>query len=239
MQPFLVTVHDATPAYARETASMIRDLGPLIGRRLSVGVVPDWHGRWPLAEYPEYCHLLSEAAEELLLHGYSHQRRNGRGPATWLTGGADEMNDFDGEETRGIIDRGQRVFTDAFGKPSGGFLAPAWQRGQVRANIGNGSGLAYVLGFFSLESAAGRRVRLATSTWDCGRWNWLGHVGHGIGRVLQSLEGRVPSLAIHPRDLDRGFWPQILRLVRQLLDTGYEPVTPAGLLEARRAEAAV
>jgi hypothetical protein len=239
MRPFMVTIHDATPAYARETASMIRDLGSLIGHRVAFGVVPDWDGRWPLAEYSDFCRMLQETSEELLLHGYCHRRRNGTGAATWLTGRSDEMNGFDREETRLIIDRGQRVFTDVFGKPSRGFLAPAWQRGRVRANIGSALGPEYILGFFSLESAAGRRVPLATSTWDCGRWSWLGHVGHGIGRLLRSLEGRVPSLAIHPRDLERGFRPQILALVHQLLEAGYEPVTPAGLLQAHDAEIAV
>ena len=39
-------------------------------------------------------------------------------------------------------------------------------------------------------------------------------------------------LAIHPGDLERGFWPGILRLVGELLATGYEPTTSAALLEA-------
>jgi len=58
MKHFLVCVHDATPAYARETRAMVRDLAPVLGRRLSFGVVPDWHGQWPLSEHPEYCRLL-------------------------------------------------------------------------------------------------------------------------------------------------------------------------------------
>ena len=92
----------------------------------------------------------------------------------------------------------------------------------------------HVLGFFSLESRAGRKVCLATSTWDCGRWGGLGHVGHGIGWLLRSLERGVPTLAIHPRDLQRGFWPKILRLTRELLEAGYEPSTSADLLQASR-----
>ena len=40
MRRFLVCIHDATPAYARETRVMIRDLAPFLGRRLSFGVVP-------------------------------------------------------------------------------------------------------------------------------------------------------------------------------------------------------
>ena len=232
---FLVCLHDATPAYARETRVMLRDLAPLLGRRLSIGVVPDWHGEWPLAAHPGYCRLVRESAEELLLHGYCHQRRQGWGPTSLLTGSGDEMNGLDPDETGRTIERGQRVFTDVFGKPARAFLAPAWQRGHVRPEERN-SGLDHVLGFFSLDSRSGRRVRLSTWSWDCGRWSWLGHVGHGIGRVRHSLDRGVPTLALHPRDLERGFWPKILRLTQELIATGYEPSTPARLLEASGGE---
>jgi hypothetical protein len=232
-RPFLVCIHDATPAYAPETRAMIRDLAPLLGRRLSFGVVPDWYGEWPLAAHPDYCGLVRESAEELLLHGYFHRRQRGWGATTFLAEGCDEMNGLDREETRRTLERGQRVFTEVFGEPARGFLAPAWQLGYVRPGNRNSLGLEHVLGFFSVESAAGGKVALATWTWDCGRWGWLGHLGHGIGWLRQSLDRGVPTLAIHPKDLQRGFWPKILRLIRELLQTGYEPNTPAGLLEAR------
>lgn len=232
MPPFLVCIHDATPAYAHETRVMLRDLAPLLGRRLAFGVVPDWHGAWPLAAHPDYCRLVQESSEELLLHGYFHQRRRGWGATTLLAEGSDEMNGLDGERTRRALERGQGVFTELFGEPARGFLAPAWQRGHVRPGNGNTLGLEFVLGFFSLESATGRTVPLATFTWDCGRWRWLGHAGHGIGWLRRSLERGVPTLAIHPRDLERGFWPEILRLTRALLERGYEPTTLAALLEA-------
>ena len=238
MRRFHFCIHDATPAYARETRVMIRDLAPFLGRRLSFGVVPNWHGEWPLAAHPDYCRLVREGAEELLLHGYFHQRHRGRGPISVLTERSDEMNGLDPEETRHTIDRGQRAFTEAFGAAAQGFLAPGWQPGHVRLANGNGLRLEYVLGYFSLESRAGRKVPLATWSWDCGRWGCLGHIGHGIGWLLQSLDRGVPVLAIHPRDLERGFWPKILQLTEELLESGYEPSTLAGLLEASDGEVA-
>ena len=232
MRRFLVSIHDATPAYARETQVMIRDLAPVLGRRFSFGVVPNWHDEWPLAAHPDYCRLIRETSDELLLHGYFHQRQRGWGPITWLTERCDEMNGLDPDETRRTLERGQRVFTEVFGEPARSFLAPAWQLGHVRLGTGNTFGLENVLGFFSLESSAGRKVPLATWAWDCGRWGWLGHVGHGIGWLSQFQGRGVPTLAIHPRDLARGFWPNILRLIQKLLETGYEPSTPAGFFEA-------
>ena len=212
---------------------MIRDLAPLVGRRLSLGVVPDWHGEWPLAAHPDYCALVRDASEELLLHGYFHRRRRGCGPVTLLARGCDEMNGLDSEQTRRTLERGQRVFTEVFGAPARGFLAPGWQPGHVRRGTADALGLEHVLGFLSLDSATGRRVPLATWSWDCGRWSWLGHVGHGIGWVRHALDRGVPTLAIHPADLERGHWPTILRLIEELIETGHEPSTAAGLLEAR------
>lgn len=230
MRPFLVCVHDATPAFARETRMMFRDLAPLVGQRLALGVVPNWHRQWHLTAHPDYCRLLEESSEEILLHGYFHRRQRGWGPTTFLAEGSDEMNGLDAKDTWRTIERGQQVFTEVFGQPARGFLAPAWRPGHVRALGESSLGLEYVAGFFALESHAGRRIPLATWTWDCGRWGWLGHVGHGIGWLSQSLNRGVPLLAIHPRDLARGYWPRILRLVRSIIDAGYEPATPSVLL---------
>jgi hypothetical protein len=238
MKRFHVCIHDATPAFARESRALIRDLAPLVGRRLSVGVVPDWHGEWPLAAHRDYCRLVQESAEEILLHGYFHRRWRGRGAITLLAGRCDEMNGLDRDATRRTIERGQRVFAEVFGRAAGGFLAPGWQHGHVRLEDGNALELDHVLGFFSLQSVAGRKIPLSTWTWDCGRWGWLGHIGHGIGWLLQSLDRGTPVLAIHPRDLQRGFWPKILRLTEDLLESGYEPSTLAALLESTDVEGA-
>jgi hypothetical protein len=149
------------------------------------------------------------------------------------------MNGLDAEETGRTLERGQRVFTEAFGRRARGFLAPAWQRGRVRVGNAKMRGPDYVLGFFSLESAAGPPIALSTWSWDCGREAWLGHVGHGIGWLSHYFQRGVPMLAVHPRDLERGFWKNILRLTHDLLESGYEPSTPANLLELTDVEVAV
>lgn len=210
---------------------MLGDLAPLVGRRLAAGVVPDWHGAWPLAAHADYCRLVGDATDEILLHGYSHRRERGFGPVSLLAGRCDEMNGLDAQETSHLLERGQRALEQAFGRRARGFLAPGWQRGRVRPRRGRGPGLDYSMGFFSLATPRGRSIPLATWTWDCGRLRSLGHVGHTVGRLLHARGGRVPVLAIHPADLQRGFWPGILRLVEELLATGHFPTTPSRLLE--------
>lgn len=234
-RPFLICIHDATPAFARETERLLRDLEPLVGRRISLGVVPDWRGEWSLSAHPGYCRMIAAAAGELLLHGCCHHRRDGGGPVTWLAERSDEMSGLDREQTRRTIESAQAIFSDAFGARARGFLPPAWQRGRVYRGPGQSFGLDYVMDFFSVESRADERIPLATSSWDCGRWGWLGHVGDGVGWALRAADRGVPVVAIHPRDLARGFWPRILRLTGSLLASGYQPATPAGMLERHHA----
>lgn len=209
---------------------MVRDLAPLIGRHLSFGVVPEWHGAWPLAAHREYGRFVQEASDEILLHGYSHRRQRGWGPASWLTRGSDEMNGLDRDETRRTLEMGQGVFTDVFGEPARGFLAPGWQRRHVRSETATSVGLDYVLGCFCLDALTGGSVRLATWTWDCGRWGWLGHIGDASGSLVEAVTRGVPVLAIHPKDLERGYWPRTLGLVRRLLAAGLNPSTPGRVL---------
>lgn len=229
----VVCIHDVSPAFAHETRAMLRDLAPIVGRRLALAVVPDWHGAWPLTAHPGYCRMVRDGSEELLLHGYFHRRGRGWGPATVLAGRCDEMNGLDAAETQRTLERGQQVFTTVFGTGARGFVAPAWQSGHVHRDTLHRLGLEHVVGFFSLRSGSGRTVPLATWTWDCGRWGWLGHVGHTVGWIAHARPHAVPVLAMHPRDLPRGFWPKTLRLLQTLIDRGYEPSTVAGLLEAR------
>ena len=169
MRPFLVCIHDATPAYARETRVMIRDLAPLVGRRLAFGVVPDWYGAWPLAAHPDYCRLIRDASEELLLHGYFHRRQRGWGPATLLAGQRrDERprSRRDATHTRARPARLHRRLRRTGARlPRAGLAARARAVGIAKVmvivtpirRLGQHTGLEHVLGFFSLESRAGRK----------------------------------------------------------------------------------
>ena len=239
LQRFLVCVHDVSPSFERETRQIIDDLSEIIGDRFALGVVPDWHGRWPLDEHPAFCRHVRQSSAELLLHGLHHDRARGWGLTSVLAERSDEMNGLDVAGMRRAVSQGQQMFENAFGGKARGFLAPAWQRGATNLHALEEFGIDYMLGFFAIDSRDSGSLPLATYTWDCGRWAWLGHVGHAVGSVLQSLDGRIPSLAIHPRDIARGYWPGVLRLIEALLHSGYEAALPSQLLARHNAEAVV
>ncbi len=230
MRPFLVCIHDASPAFAVQVGRMVRDLAPLVGTRISLAVVPNWHGAWPLTASPEFCDLIRSSAHEILLHGYTHTRKNGFGVVSAMTARSDEMSGLDLEGALRTVDAGQRMLRTALGEPAEGFLAPAWQQGALRPRDLEGP-TKYILGHFAVESRDGRRVSLTTWSWHCGRWSWLGHIGHAFGRAQHMLGLGVPSLALHPIDLEPGFWSRILGLVRELLAAGYEPDSARRIVE--------
>src|SRR4051794_1893790 len=79
----LVSIHDVSPAHETN----VRKLWELCrSRGLSPAllVVPNWHGEWPLEQYPQFVNWVQGGVEqgaELILHGERHDE-NGlrRGP---------------------------------------------------------------------------------------------------------------------------------------------------------------
>src|SRR5438093_3451912 len=70
----VVSIHDVTPAHAPEVARLW-SLCAARQVRPALLVVPNWHGRWPLHEHPEFVEwLLARATEgaEIVLHGERH-----------------------------------------------------------------------------------------------------------------------------------------------------------------------
>ena len=70
---FVVAIHDVAPVFWSELEEIVRALGELVGRTVSLAVVPSWHGCWPLTAHPRFVGWLAERGGEQLLHGYEHR----------------------------------------------------------------------------------------------------------------------------------------------------------------------
>ncbi len=143
-----VSIHDVSPAWEREV-DVALDMCHEVGVRPALLVVPDFHGRAPLAEAPAYqakLRALEASGHEMYLHGYFHRARPweehaasgaARGGAGLLararhayaqrivSGGEAEFSDVSRAEAEERLDRGERVLRDA-GLTIRGFVAPAW-----------------------------------------------------------------------------------------------------------------
>src|ERR1700677_1747309 len=70
----LVSIHDVTPALAPRVEALWA-LARERGVTPALLVVPNWHGRWPLGEHPEFVRWVRARADEgaeIFLHGERH-----------------------------------------------------------------------------------------------------------------------------------------------------------------------
>ncbi len=137
--PVHVSIHDVSPAWSREVDDAL-DLCHALGVRPALLVVPNFHGRAPLLESPDFCarlRALQAEGHEIYLHGLLHEsaRRydaaSGHARLVWLfaqrvaSGGEAEMMDVSEEVGKARVDEGERVLREA-GLAIDGFVAPAW-----------------------------------------------------------------------------------------------------------------
>lgn len=133
MKQLQLTVHDVSPAHEdtlRKIHSAICELGVV---RYSMLVIPDYHGEWPLDEFPDFCRWLRGLkGVEMVLHGYMHEA--GRAPAgiadrirsSFFTRGEGEFLTLDEKAAEQLLLDGRETLKRNLGIEARGFVAPAW-----------------------------------------------------------------------------------------------------------------
>lgn len=220
---FCVIVHDVTPVFAPEINQILKHLEAELGNTVSGAVVPRWHGR----EFDEKsCACFRQwSAEfgEILLHGWTHLRERRPRMVSWLTDRADEFNGLSAAEAIGRIRGGVSLMEEFLEVRVRGFVPPAWQF-PIEASQWKHSGIDYVVRFTRIEQRSGRHIPLATWSWDWGRFSWLGRPGAWLGRCARTWNrGAIPVIVLHPADVQRGFLPDAMRLIRSLIGGGWTP----------------
>jgi predicted deacetylase len=144
-----VSIHDVSPVWEREL-DVALDMAHEAGVRPALLVVPDYHGRAPLARHPafiERLRRLESEGHEIYLHGYYHRSRawddpeavaaSARGTRSpWdrvrhgfaqrvVSASEAEFSDVSREEATSRLDAGEKALRDA-GLTIRGFVAPAW-----------------------------------------------------------------------------------------------------------------
>jgi predicted deacetylase len=132
--PVHLSIHDVSPAWEREL-DVALDLCAAIDARPALLVVPNFHGEWPLAEYPDFCarlRALQAQGHEVYLHGFFHVARStGKRGLAWIwaqkivSGGEAELRDVAREEAEARLIDGEAALESA-GLRIDGFVAPAW-----------------------------------------------------------------------------------------------------------------
>ncbi|HVJ91454.1 MAG TPA: DUF2334 domain-containing protein [Labilithrix sp.] len=144
--PVHVSIHDVSPAWEREVEVAL-EMCHAAGVAPALLVVPDFHGKAPLADHPAFIdrlRALERQGHEMYLHGYYHRARAWddsdvlprREPGLLarlrhafaqkvVSGSEAEFSDVSREEAVSRLDAGERMLKDA-GLDIRGFVAPAW-----------------------------------------------------------------------------------------------------------------
>jgi uncharacterized protein len=207
----LVSIHDVTPALERNVIRLW-ELCADRGIKPALLVVPNWHGQWPLEQYPSFvAWARARAAEgaEIALHGDRHDeigsgRRIGDSWRAW--GKADREGEFlnlDASATQvRLADALKRL--RQLGLEPTGFVPPAWLAREATHQAAASVGLTFseddrwVRLFPSGRRVASPVVRWSTRT----RGRAWGSVAVATARWLLQRGSQWPRIALHPPDLD-------------------------------------
>lgn len=215
MKQLLLSIHDVTPAHRERIARLEALIARATGGSSTYAmlVVPDFHGRAPIAgdrAFHGWLRARAEAGVEILLHGWFHRdQAKHSGAAAWkakhMTAGEGEFLGLSlADATRRLRD-GRALLEDILGRAVTGFVAPAWLYGDgARAALADE-------GFGQAEDHM--RVWSPASGAVLARGPVVSYASRSGGRILSSLAwSRVATtalarlttarVALHPHDVD-------------------------------------
>lgn len=206
----LVSIHDVTPAMATPVKTLW-NLCRENGTTPALFVVPNWHGQWPLANYPGFSNWLrncSACGAEIFLHGERHDEvglnRSIR-DSLRAVGRTDREGEFLTLNERGAIERIERglVTLTELGLSAIGFVPPAWLAREDTFRAVQSAGLR-----FSEDAGAVRRHRKgdvlpAPAVRWSGRTASRARASAWVASMRWRTQRHRPlvRLALHPQDL--------------------------------------
>ena len=222
---FLLALHDVSPRHAgacRQILSFLKARGLPPATLL---VVPNFHGKWPLEDHPEFLTELSGWAtegHELALHGLVHieERPIGGGFSAafqrrFLTGGEGEFLALSASEIRSRLETGLAAWERTGLPRPRGFVPPAWLYNEHLDPELARLGFAWTESHTDLRVPGGATLASPVISWASR--DPLRRLGSQV--VCPSLarlwKGRARlRIAIHPHDFD---WPVLVRSIASVL----------------------
>ncbi|HET8613844.1 MAG TPA: polysaccharide deacetylase family protein [Sphingomonas sp.] len=131
----LASIHDVGPRFENEVDRLVERVARHCGDRFAMLVVPDHWGEAPLLRAPAFQAKLRRWAErgvEMFVHGWSHRDDSARAggvarfKARHMTAGEGEFLGLGRAEALGRMRAGKALIEDVIGRPTTGFIAPAW-----------------------------------------------------------------------------------------------------------------
>jgi predicted deacetylase len=227
----VVSIHDVSPLTQDAVAGMLAELARWGVARVSLLVVPDYHGRGSIngdAAFGAWLREMAAAGHEAVLHGYYHQReqRDGESARTRFftrhyTEGEGEFYDIGYDAARALLERGRAELEQCAGVKPEGFIAPAWLLSAEGEAAARDLGFAYTTRLKSaVDLRSGRAWESQSLCWSV-RSGWRRASSRAWNPFLFGQLRRNPllRLSIHPPDRGHAeIWGQIGRLTRKAME---------------------
>lgn len=211
-----VSIHDVSPAWEAEVDAALEACAE-VGVRPALLVVPNFHGKAPLAEHPKYAARLArlqKEGHEIFLHGFFHrsgmggdEARSEAGAATRffrqkiVSAGEAEFADVSRAEAAKRLDEGKKLLEDA-GLRADGFIAPAWSMPKWLLPMLGERGLAFTEDHLRIYDPVAKTSRPSLVM------NWASRTpsrlfsSMAFVRLAKPAGGILPTrIAIHPADM--------------------------------------
>lgn len=223
----VVSIHDVSPKTRERTDEILAALGRRHVRECSLLVVPDHHGQGLFTEDPkfvEWLRLQASRGHELVLHGFTHQRRRKKAEGVLkrlvtrvYTADEGEFYDLSEEAALEKLTRAQSLFRSIGINPRG-FIAPAWLLGRAAERAVRQTGFEYTTRLGTVtDYVSGRIWRSQSLVWSV-RSGWRIRTSLRWNASLCERLKRNPliRIGIHPPDFDHPeVREQILKLVKR------------------------
>lgn len=238
----IVSLHDFHPGSRELIAEQVEVLVALGVPNTSILVVPNFHHEGETSQdfhSLEWLDARSKAGDDLVLHGFYHDRQDREG-GNWFftkfyTANEAEFLDLPEEEVKRRLEQGSLLWSER-GWKLDGFIAPAWLMPLEQDSLLSQQGLNYTTrlkGIYLLKSGAEesftatQSLCYSTRAWwrrvASLRWN-----PYLFSRLKADSQQNVIRLSLHPNDLTfPGIKKQVCELVENALEDGYQPLTYA------------
>ncbi|NJK92923.1 MAG: DUF2334 domain-containing protein [Blastochloris sp.] len=234
MKHLIVSLHDFHPGSRLAVMDQVAELEKWGVARTSILVIPHYHHGRRTCDDGDAVAWLNEreqAGDDLVLHGYYHDRSGNKGGSYFLTrlytANEAECLDLSDGELRHRIELGRRLWEEQeWALP--GFIAPGWLLPERQDKVLRQLGFEYTtrLGSFSQLQKGWRRESqsLCYSTRAAWRRSLSAFWNPALFSRLKKKD--LIRLSLHPNDLN---WPelklQIQELVEMALAEGFQPIT--------------
>lgn len=223
----LPEIHDLYPSVTPSPAELLSVFPARARDCVALSIVPDWQGRDPIADAPDFAAQIRKMGGLRVLHGWTHSL----GPSLidWIMYGHDNRSEFRSqsrEAAEGRLQQALAGFEAAFGERPRWFCAPRWQESAGTLDALHSLGFDGSLSRAQITRFGAAPIPLPALNFDEGERSLPIRLNMALrkGAIRRLLQAERPfRLVVHPHDLAHAATrTQLTDTLQALDDAGWE-----------------